>query len=177
MNVVSIMAHQDDEMRCLGTLLKCRARGDRLHFVTITARPTGWCATAACWQPCRCCPPPPRRWPRLRRSSAWSRTGRFHSCRVSSWTSRPSRQGRSGCSAAMHRRRRPCARPWGQVRQIVRPARRLLGGKGGLRIRRCVRAHGRPRRCQAVRRAAVRDRKSMMLNHEWTRIDTKTRRH
>lgn len=36
MNVVSIMAHQDDEMRCLGTLLKCRARGDRLHFVTLT---------------------------------------------------------------------------------------------------------------------------------------------
>src|SRR5437762_13279284 len=36
MNVVSIMAHQDDEMRCLGTMLKCRARGDRLYFVTLT---------------------------------------------------------------------------------------------------------------------------------------------
>ncbi len=36
MNVVSIMAHQDDEMRCLGTMLKCRARGDRLFFVTLT---------------------------------------------------------------------------------------------------------------------------------------------
>jgi LmbE family N-acetylglucosaminyl deacetylase len=36
MNVVSIMAHQDDEMRCLGTMLKCRARGDRLAFVTLT---------------------------------------------------------------------------------------------------------------------------------------------
>jgi LmbE family N-acetylglucosaminyl deacetylase len=36
MNVVSIMAHQDDEMQCLGTLLKCRARGDRLFFVTVT---------------------------------------------------------------------------------------------------------------------------------------------
>jgi LmbE family N-acetylglucosaminyl deacetylase len=36
MNVVSIMAHQDDEMRCLGTMLKCRARGDQLHFVTLT---------------------------------------------------------------------------------------------------------------------------------------------
>lgn len=36
MNVVSIMAHQDDEMRCLGTLLKCRARGDRLFFITLT---------------------------------------------------------------------------------------------------------------------------------------------
>jgi len=35
-NVVSIMAHQDDEMRCLGTMLKCRARGDRLHFITLT---------------------------------------------------------------------------------------------------------------------------------------------
>jgi LmbE family N-acetylglucosaminyl deacetylase len=30
------MAHQDDEMRCLGTMLKCRARGDTLHFVTLT---------------------------------------------------------------------------------------------------------------------------------------------
>lgn len=36
MNVVSIMAHQDDEMRCLGTMLKCRERGDQLAFVTLT---------------------------------------------------------------------------------------------------------------------------------------------
>jgi LmbE family N-acetylglucosaminyl deacetylase len=36
MNVVSLMAHQDDEMRCLGTMLKCRARGDRLWFITLT---------------------------------------------------------------------------------------------------------------------------------------------
>jgi LmbE family N-acetylglucosaminyl deacetylase len=36
MNVVSIMAHQDDEMRCLGTMLKCQERGDRLAFVTLT---------------------------------------------------------------------------------------------------------------------------------------------
>lgn len=36
MNVVAVMAHQDDEMRCLGTMLKCRARGDRLFFVTVT---------------------------------------------------------------------------------------------------------------------------------------------
>ncbi len=36
MNVLSIMAHADDEMRCLGTMLKCRARGDRLSFVTLT---------------------------------------------------------------------------------------------------------------------------------------------
>jgi LmbE family N-acetylglucosaminyl deacetylase len=36
MNVVSIMAHQDDEMRCLGTMLKCRARGDHLWFITMT---------------------------------------------------------------------------------------------------------------------------------------------
>jgi LmbE family N-acetylglucosaminyl deacetylase len=36
MNVVSIMAHADDEMRCLGTMLKCRVRGDRLFFVTLT---------------------------------------------------------------------------------------------------------------------------------------------
>jgi len=36
MNVVSIMAHQDDEMRCLGTMLKCKARGDMLFFITLT---------------------------------------------------------------------------------------------------------------------------------------------
>ncbi len=36
MNVVSLMAHQDDEMFCLGTLLKCRARGDHLVFITVT---------------------------------------------------------------------------------------------------------------------------------------------
>jgi N-acetylglucosamine malate deacetylase 1 len=35
MNVVSIMAHQDDEMRCLGTMLKCRDRGDKLFFITL----------------------------------------------------------------------------------------------------------------------------------------------
>jgi LmbE family N-acetylglucosaminyl deacetylase len=36
MNVVSIMAHQDDEMNCLGTMLKAQGRGDRLLFVTVT---------------------------------------------------------------------------------------------------------------------------------------------
>jgi len=36
MNVVSLMAHQDDEMGCLGTMLKCRRRGDRLFFITLT---------------------------------------------------------------------------------------------------------------------------------------------
>jgi LmbE family N-acetylglucosaminyl deacetylase len=36
MNVVSIMAHADDEMRCLGTMLKCLARKDRLFFITVT---------------------------------------------------------------------------------------------------------------------------------------------
>jgi LmbE family N-acetylglucosaminyl deacetylase len=36
MRIVSIMAHQDDEMQCLGTLLKCRARGDDIAFVTLT---------------------------------------------------------------------------------------------------------------------------------------------
>ncbi len=41
MKVVSIMAHQDDEMRCLGTMLKCRARGDRLQFVTLTDGSSG----------------------------------------------------------------------------------------------------------------------------------------
>jgi LmbE family N-acetylglucosaminyl deacetylase len=41
MNVVSIMAHQDDEMRCLGTMLKCRARGDSLHFISLTDGSSG----------------------------------------------------------------------------------------------------------------------------------------
>ncbi len=36
MNVLSVMAHADDEMRCLGTMLKCRARQDRLFFITLT---------------------------------------------------------------------------------------------------------------------------------------------
>jgi LmbE family N-acetylglucosaminyl deacetylase len=36
MNIVSIMAHQDDEMRCLGAMLKCQARGDALFFITLT---------------------------------------------------------------------------------------------------------------------------------------------
>jgi N-acetylglucosamine malate deacetylase 1 len=36
MNVVSIMAHPDDEMRCLGAVLKCRARGDALWFISVT---------------------------------------------------------------------------------------------------------------------------------------------
>ncbi len=36
MNVVSIMAHQDDEMICLGTMLRCRDRGDNLFFITLT---------------------------------------------------------------------------------------------------------------------------------------------
>lgn len=41
MNIVSIMAHQDDEMRCLGTMLKCRARGDALHFIALTDGSSG----------------------------------------------------------------------------------------------------------------------------------------
>ncbi len=45
MNVVSIMAHQDDEMRCLGTMLKCQKRGDRLFFVTLTDGSKGFVQT------------------------------------------------------------------------------------------------------------------------------------
>jgi LmbE family N-acetylglucosaminyl deacetylase len=45
MNVVSIMAHQDDEMRCLGTMLKCQARGDQLFFVTLTDGSGGFAQT------------------------------------------------------------------------------------------------------------------------------------
>lgn len=40
MNVLSIMAHQDDELVCLGTMLKMRDRGDKLHFI---------CATDGCF--------------------------------------------------------------------------------------------------------------------------------
>jgi len=36
MNIVSVMAHQDDELMCLGTMLKMRERGDNLHFVCVT---------------------------------------------------------------------------------------------------------------------------------------------
>jgi len=36
MNVVSVMAHQDDELVCLGTMLKMQEAGHRLHFVCLT---------------------------------------------------------------------------------------------------------------------------------------------
>lgn len=36
MNVVSVMAHQDDELVCLGAMLKMQERGDVLHFVCLT---------------------------------------------------------------------------------------------------------------------------------------------
>ena len=36
MNIVSVMAHPDDEMLCLGTMLKCQARGDTLSFIVLT---------------------------------------------------------------------------------------------------------------------------------------------
>lgn len=42
MKVVSIMAHADDEMRCLGTMLKCRARGDSLGFIVLTDGSNGF---------------------------------------------------------------------------------------------------------------------------------------
>lgn len=35
-NVVSVMAHQDDELVCLDTMLKMLERGDRLHFICVT---------------------------------------------------------------------------------------------------------------------------------------------
>lgn len=41
MNVVSVMAHQDDELMCLGTMLKMKRRGDRLHFICLTRGETG----------------------------------------------------------------------------------------------------------------------------------------
>lgn len=36
MHVVSVMAHQDDELACLGTMLRMQARGDALHFICVT---------------------------------------------------------------------------------------------------------------------------------------------
>ena len=36
MNVVSVMAHQDDELVCLGTMLKMQEAGHSLHFVCLT---------------------------------------------------------------------------------------------------------------------------------------------
>ena len=41
MNVVSVMAHQDDELMCLGTMLKMKKRGDQLHFICLTRGETG----------------------------------------------------------------------------------------------------------------------------------------
>ena len=36
MNVASVMAHQDDELMCLGTMLKMRDLGAKLHFICVT---------------------------------------------------------------------------------------------------------------------------------------------
>lgn len=35
-NVVSVMAHQDDELVCLGTMMKMQQRGHALHFICLT---------------------------------------------------------------------------------------------------------------------------------------------
>ena len=48
MNVVSIMAHADDEMRCLGTMLRCAERGDRLAFITLTDGSHGYVQDHPC---------------------------------------------------------------------------------------------------------------------------------
>jgi LmbE family N-acetylglucosaminyl deacetylase len=36
MNVVSVMAHQDDELMCLGTMIKMWKLGHKLHFISLT---------------------------------------------------------------------------------------------------------------------------------------------
>ena len=36
MNVVSVMAHQDDELMCLGTMLKMKQEGHKLAFICLT---------------------------------------------------------------------------------------------------------------------------------------------
>jgi LmbE family N-acetylglucosaminyl deacetylase len=47
MNIVCVAAHQDDEMGCLGTLIRLhRERGDRVSFVTLTNGDRG-----ASWSP------------------------------------------------------------------------------------------------------------------------------
>lgn len=41
MQIVSVMAHQDDELMCLGTMLKYRALGHDLHFICLTGGEMG----------------------------------------------------------------------------------------------------------------------------------------
>jgi len=41
MNVVSVMAHQDDELMCLGTMLKMKKNGCKLHFICLTGGEMG----------------------------------------------------------------------------------------------------------------------------------------
>lgn len=51
MQIVSIMAHQDDEMYCLGTMLRCQARGDKLCFITVTDGSKGFVQNPAISRP------------------------------------------------------------------------------------------------------------------------------
>jgi N-acetylglucosamine malate deacetylase 1 len=41
LSVVAVNAHPDDEMSCLGTLLKCRDRGDRVTLVAVSRAEKG----------------------------------------------------------------------------------------------------------------------------------------
>src|SRR3990172_1330126 len=41
MNVVSVMAHQDDELVCLGAMLKMQEGGACLHFICLTDGSSG----------------------------------------------------------------------------------------------------------------------------------------
>ena len=41
MNIVSVMAHQDDELMCLGTMLKMKEAGHSLSFICLTDGATG----------------------------------------------------------------------------------------------------------------------------------------
>jgi LmbE family N-acetylglucosaminyl deacetylase len=36
MNIVAVMAHQDDELMCLGTMLKMKKLGHNLAFICLT---------------------------------------------------------------------------------------------------------------------------------------------
>lgn len=48
MNVTCVFAHQDDEMRCLGTLLRLYEQGHRVSFVCVTNGDKGLAFDAAC---------------------------------------------------------------------------------------------------------------------------------
>ena len=45
MNITAIMAHQDDELMCLGTMLKMKKAGHNLAFICLTDGAAGMAHT------------------------------------------------------------------------------------------------------------------------------------